>query len=1650
MKSCVFKRLAAAMGLAVIADLSVAVTYLDYVEFPKGAAVKTGIIPGAGTEVEVTFEYLSKTANAAIFGTSRGTSYFNFYLWNAVQWGFGINNTLVANKGFVFSYGIHTVVFNDHETGQIVIDGEPCWDVSAAQSTKELLIGNVTSNLSDAKFNGRIYSFKVRNDAGELIMNLKPCIRETDGGEDEVCFYDVVTGNYFVNAADNCEFRAGNDLSRVLEITGAPFEASAVQSEIEYGKRYNLTVGEELSLSVPASLDMSNLVRAECTGYRLYRYDPVTEAYTLMSQGDGNTLSYRHDGYQTRLEWQWNLTTLTEAAVLYVSPSGNDSNNGSSWAEAFATPQAAIDAAAEGSTILVAPGHYIGTSTDTSIDGQARSILINKDVHVVGIAGPGRTIMDSTYNRPRSGLLMTTAGASLTGFTFTNGCHNAKAKKMGIELRGGAITNCLLHVRGNWASVPLYLTGVAPVTVSDLKFLYCECYETYAEGDRLVVAEGGTEQIIIDGLVITGQNLHASSLDNMIYLAGNTASKPVILRNALIADNEMGLNIQTSGRGNIINMSKNARLVNCTVVNNKIRAELGAVSVGGSSTIITNCIITGNVGANGVYGDIHKNSNLKYIYSTLCNQLTLGEKGNLNGNPCFEDEENGNYRLAATSKCVDAGAGLVGDTNLVSTIDIEGNPRINGNGIDLGCYENLNSGEMAVSFESTVSKSEPGVPLTTTFIGSASGAGDDFVVLWNFGDGTTSTEWPGVEHTYSASGSYTVTLTITSGGESVTYTIKNAATVVPPVCYVSTNGSDEYPYDTPTKAARKIQDALDVGAPKVVVDDGTYQLPYPCLGIDRPVTLISKNGPEVTILDSPISEKSLNHYHLNLQNDNACVSGFTFTGGYADYRINPAYGITSVNMAGGIISNCVWRNNGRVSRSTFIKAYGNALITDCEMDGHGVEQDNDTSFQGALYLSENAVADRCRIHSYNMSGAYENGTNLRGPVMIKGSNAELRNSLVYACTNNTVQDEKYGGIVQVYEGSIVNCTIVDNYLGGRGAVKFFSKDTSTATQGKMKNTIIYNNTALSDVGSGAYNDIYAVTEGAEIKNCCAGSFDGIPGGVDASSTILNPEFSKEEGSEYHLTSFSSSCLGKATPLSWMTDSVDLAGNPRIDIKKGAPDIGCYEFVYSDEAEPLSGVLNIFGDGGRVPATVSFVPTIVGGESDEYSYLWNFGDGNTSSEAQPVNVYAKSGVFNIKLLVTCGSETINIEDQVLVVPQICYVSTNGTHKRPYDSWETAATNVLDVVSLNPEEIIIDDGTYYVSGVGINIGTDIKMHSRNGSDKTTIRGTYRYINNKYDSGRLFLLNHPNAIIKGITFAYGHSDIQGADVVGKVEAGTLDSIVVTNVTASYRSSVLTVTGANSVIKDSVIDLYPISTGGNADCTYFMSVVLDNGALMDGCVVKNADYTTQGGSTAHNHAAVQVLNGAILRNTLVRDCKITQSAVIDGSKGVRSGAVILHGSATVENCTIVNNDIYHDAALTIIPADISKPHTDYQPVVRNNIVWGNRSTGNYVNDICDISKPKQAENCYLDEPRVTYSCASELTSGEGNIAADPCFRGNRIGRAPYSLRNTSPCVGKGIVLDWMTDGVDLNGKPRLIGTKPDLGAYELQTGTPTMMILK
>jgi hypothetical protein len=203
-------------------------------------------------------------------------------------------------------------------------------------------------------------------------------------------------------------------------------------------------------------------------------------------------------------------------------------------------------------------------------------------------------------------------------------------------------------------------------------------------------------------------------------------------------------------------------------------------------------------------------------------------------------------------------------------------------------------------------------------------------------------------------------------------------------------------------------------------------------------------------------------------------------------------------------------------------------------------------------------------------------------------------------------------------------------------------------------------------------------------------------------------------------------------------------------------------------------------------------------------------------------------------------------------------------------------------------------------------------------------------------------------------------------------------------------------------------------------------NGALQE-CTVWDSRIEGNAGRACQGYAytrcevvgntGVYVITGGTFTNSIVRDnggtmwttlinCLVQRNATNPASE-----AHLFRPSCLV-NCTVVSN-----TASTIFGSYSGLSS------LTNCIVYHNMGkpfyTGTYVN----------------------YSCISSNTGvvGTGNTTnapqfVDPASDDYRLGGG-----YRSPCVNKGITLDWMINSVDLAGQPRVQHGVVDMGAYEV-----------
>ena len=907
------------------------------------------------------------------------------------------------------------------------------------------------------------------------------------------------TGTYtlkFAQATTADKSPAFDNITLVRTIPQSLTIASAQQAVGAVTPAYGLVstnVGATFVCSAPEAAT-NGVVRWRRTGWKYYENGAlVNEAPTastnLVVQG----------GVHAVLEWQWEPEA---GAVLFVR------KDGTGHFERLGDAMAAQGSAP--SEILLGPGAHAISETVVLHDG----MILRSET-----GDPATTSVHVSRTGLTNAVVVAGEGALLAGVTVSNGFATTSTRAGNLTLTAGCVSNCwITEGRATYdrtfGNNRIGGYGMAGCGVGGGLLTHSRIVKNYGGG---IYINGG----LVSDCLVSNNDCGAWYTGCGIAMESGTVSRCTIVKNTLGSYSGAGVGLNGNGAvlehclvaGNSAGTSGNAGGVwlkfgtvrNCTIVANTANTGGGVHFEGsgsGGTRVFVNNIVYGNTviadtsaGApewTKSYTTAFKMTNNFFAVSTVpSDNRTVGE-ATLTGNPFFADFAGGDYHLTPSSPCLDAGWGEASIDK-----DLDGNARVSGPAMDIGCYE-YDQSVLSASFDYVLGDAT--ATFTVTGIGFDPADADCY---WSF-DGAEPTParhaGTGAQYVLGVSpGEYTVGCAVYLDGEKVYGEVKSALfRVYPARLYVRTdNAAPAAPYDTWARAATNILDAIEWARREnavVTVSNGTYATSGTVV-LDTPVTLQSLNGPEVTILDG-----GLHHRVVQINSTRAVVAGFAIQNGKGGTDNGDGGG--GAYLAGGILTNCIVRGCTGAARVTGAGVVaGGGLVTGC-------------------VITNNSVA------AWAAAGIFvKNG-------------ARLENSLVAdnRCTLGV------GGI-RIGDGHVKSCTIAGNTGSGPG----FHRN-STANYGSVVNTVIYGNTDTSGGANPDFNDF--PTRSTNVWSSAA--FGVVAGGGEP--LVGDPKFRNPTAGDYRLK-VSSPCRNKAWGALSGT-SVDLLGAPRIHGK--AMDIGCYE------------------------------------------------------------------------------------------------------------------------------------------------------------------------------------------------------------------------------------------------------------------------------------------------------------------------------------------------------------------------------------------------------------------------------------------------------------------------------------------------------------
>ncbi|MDM8522467.1 SBBP repeat-containing protein [Desulfococcaceae bacterium HSG8] len=356
----------------------------------------------------------------------------------------------------------------------------------------------------------------------------------------------------------------------------------------------------------------------------------------------------------------------------------------------YPTIQAAIDAASDGDTVLVADGTYTGTG-NKDLDFKGKAITLRSE------NGPGNCIIDCENNGRGFNFHSGEGGDSVvSGFTITNGSAD-HGGGIYCSYSSPSIINCTIgrnSVNGGDDEVwgrggGIYCAYASPIitncTISENSDEFCTGGGIYCTNSSPIITNctisehdigGGGGGIYCDyrssptitSSIISGNSVGHSGGGMLSF--GYSSPK---LINCIISGNSAGYD-----GGGIYWYNSSPTITNSTVSGNSANYGTGGIYWFKSSAIVTNCIIWGNM-QNQI---VSESSSPVVSYSDI--QGGYAGEGNINADPLFLDAANGNYHLTSLSPCIDTGTSAGSPDE-----DIEGNPRPRCDGFDIGAYETV-------------------------------------------------------------------------------------------------------------------------------------------------------------------------------------------------------------------------------------------------------------------------------------------------------------------------------------------------------------------------------------------------------------------------------------------------------------------------------------------------------------------------------------------------------------------------------------------------------------------------------------------------------------------------------------------------------------------------------------------------------------------------------------------------------------------------------------------------------------------------------------------------------------------------------------------------------------------------------------------------
>jgi len=529
--------------------------------------------------------------------------------------------------------------------------------------------------------------------------------------------------------------------------------------------------------------------------------------------------------------------------------------------------------------------------------------------------------------------------------------------------------------------------------------------------------------------------------------------------------------------------------------------------------------------------------------------------------------------------------------------------------------------------------------------------------------------------------------------------------------------------------------------------------------------------------------------------------------------------------------------------------------------------------------------------------------------------------------------------------------------------------------------------------------------------------------------------------------------------------------------------------------------------GIMPLSVQFTDVSNSVVDSIVDWFWEFGDGETSTEQNPMHIYEIQGKKTVSLTVTdefnltATKTKINYIDVATGGGYVVYVNPDGSgdYTNLHDGMEAVydgdtllvadalytgtlnknisfdSKNVTVISEYGPENCILDGENagfaFEISNNDFSIVSGFTFNNfnsfGNGGGINCENASARIENcifqnciSEFDGGAVFSSNSENLFINNCEFISCGAASCGA--IGTAQSNNLviDSCNFNGNSANIAAGIFVDSNPSTLIKNCSFSNNNASNNGGgiyiSDC--------DSVAIID-CDILDNSAENGGGICSYTCNSFEVKDVLLLNNEvsqyggglyLSEVDPIIENCIVSGNTAKRGAGIYLtSANPQVVNCLITDNSATSTSGIG------GGIFTDATNLVLVNCTIANNSAVSFAGGIFVYGSTVNVQNSifWADTPQEIFPPSADLIaeysdiqggwSGTGNIDSDPLF----IAGTPldYHLQGISPCIDTGlnnyVILDYDLDGNvriwDGDGDDIAI---VDMGCYEF--GAPPVSV--